>query len=843
MILRHVLATAFLLLASLAAGAARAEPRLALVIGQGAYAAGELPTAVNDAALVGQTLTSAGFEVVQGRDLNQGDLRRIIRDFLDGVQTATPDTTVVIYVAGHALQVEGEDYLVPTDARIARESDVPIEGYRVSDIIRSLSATPGATRLVILDAARAYPLPPGGQGLARGLAIVEPPPSFLVAFSAAPGAVAPEGQGPYGAYATALVEMMREPGIDPAGLFARVRLRVHEITRGRQTPWHAANLNAPFTFFEPVEATAAAPVRERRIASASAEDAYSFAVEQDTIQAYQEFLRAYPGHPLAGRVKLLLAARREAVIWRRTVLRNSPEAYWTYLRRYPNGPHTSDARRRLTRLSVPVAPPPDFDEVAYRDVPAPLPGEVIEIRETVYVDTDLPPPPRAPVYLLPEREEYITRLEAPPPAPARGILPIPIPIPIPLRARAPAEFRPPIAPLTPQGPVTIPLAAPPLQARPGAPSAGARPGQFAPQPQAGPAQPGVPGQPGLRGPITPLVQQQPQPAAGAPSAGAPEASAPAASPPAAASGAPVRPSSLPPGTAPGQPRGPGRQERDRAPSEPAPRRARRAPPRNRAPARSGPGRSPAAPAQPGRPVFPARVLARSRRPRVPTARRARRQPPVSRVPRPRPRDPRPRLRRPPRPPPAPRLARQPRRPGRAPANRPGRHPVRGRGHAGPVRRRAKPARHLPTRCAGVSQEHRDVRPVRRGPPSRAFKRRRAPQRPARRRREPNRRRKAAPPRSSVSRARRRRTRREPRRRRRRPAAAVQRPAPPVVAQPPRPAAPAPGAPPAQQQVKPAAPPAAAAPRPAAAPPRPQPGGPPKCVLPNGQPCPPPGARP
>ena len=244
---------------------------------------------------------------------------------------------------------------------------------------------------------------------------------------------------------------------------------MHEITRGRQTPWHAANLNAPFTFFEPVEATAAAPVRERRIASASAEDAYSFAVEQDTIQAYQEFLRAYPGHPLAGRVKLLLAARREAVIWRRTVLRNSPEAYWTYLRRYPNGPHTSDARRRLTRLSVPVAPPPDFDEVAYRDVPAPLPGEVIEIRETVYVDNDLPPPPRAPVYLLPERDEYITRLEAPPPAPARGILPIPIPIPIPLRARAPAEFRPPIAPLTPQGPVTIPLAAPPLQARPGVP--------------------------------------------------------------------------------------------------------------------------------------------------------------------------------------------------------------------------------------------------------------------------------------------------------------------------------------------------------------------------------------
>ncbi|MFL4975449.1 MAG: caspase family protein [Microvirga sp.] len=834
MILRHVVATAFLLLASFGAGAARAEPRLALVIGQGAYAAGELPTAVNDAALVGQTLTSAGFEVVQGRDLNQGDLRRIIRDFLDGVQTATPDTTVVIYVAGHALQVEGEDYLVPTDARIARESDIPIEGYRVSDIIRSLSATPGATRLVILDAARGYPLPPGGQGLARGLAIVEPPPSFLVAFSAAPGAVAPEGQGPYGAYATALVEMMREPGIDPAGLFARVRLRVHEITRGRQTPWHAANLNAPFTFFEPVEATAAAPVRERRIASASAEDAYSFAVEQDTIQAYQEFLRAYPGHPLAGRVKLLLAARREAVIWRRTVLRNSPEAYWTYLRRYPNGPHTSDARRRLTRLSVPVAPPPDFDEVAYRDVPAPLPGEVIEIRETVYVDTDLPPPPRAPVYLLPERDEYITRLEAPPPAPARGILPIPIPIPIPLRARAPAEFRPPIAPLTPQGPVTIPLAAPPLQARPGAPSAGARPGQFAPQPQAGPAQPGVPGQPGLRGPITPLVQQQPQPAAGAPSAGAPEASAPAASPPAAASGAPARPSSLPPGTAPGQPRGPGAAGTrpgaigtgapPGAAPQPSPGAIRPGPggpgaagaagvpgPRpgaiTPAPGAYGtPGSTPAA-GQPGASAptpgsvtapAPAATTATTASPGAATApaRQGARQPsggslgqgagargpgsPAGEAGAASPDEMRRRQ-----------LGTQGRAPGAARPAEPGIQATPGAAAPRPPAPRTQPPPE-----GGAAGIQRVARPT---PPD-------APR--------------ATPPQAA-------------------PAAAVQRPPPPIVAQPPRPAAPAPGAPPAQ----PAAHPAAAAPRPAAAPPRPQPGGPPKCVLPNGQPCPPPGARP
>jgi uncharacterized caspase-like protein len=243
------------------ASAQQQQQRLALVIGQSAYEGRQLATAANDAGLIAQTLTSAGFEVVQGRDLNQADLRRIVRDFLDGVQTATPDASVVVYVAGHALQVEGEDYVIPTDARIARESDIPIEGYRVSDIVRALSAAPGATRVVILDTGREYPLPPGAQGIARGLALMEPPPGFLLAFAAAPGTTAPDGPGPYGPYATALVEMMREPGLSPDALFARVRLRVHEATAGRQTPWHAANLNTRFVFFEPIDAAAAPPPR------------------------------------------------------------------------------------------------------------------------------------------------------------------------------------------------------------------------------------------------------------------------------------------------------------------------------------------------------------------------------------------------------------------------------------------------------------------------------------------------------------------------------------------------------------------------------------------------------
>ena len=505
------------------AAGASAEPRLALVIGEGAYRTGELPTAANDAGLVAQTLQSAGFEVVQGRDLGANELRQIVRDFLDRAQNAGPDTSAVVYVSGHGVQLEGENYLVPVDARIARDSDVPIEGFRLSDLMRSLATTPVRVRVVMVDAAREHPLAATGQPIAKGLGLVDAPQGFLVAFSETPDRAASDGRGPYGPYAAALVEMMRQPGIALDDLFARVRLRVHESTGGRQTPWHAANLNgASITFFEPADTTAAAPpLHERRIASASPEEAYALAIEQDTIPAYQDFLRTYPDHPLARRVKVVLAARREAIVWRRTASRNSPNAYWTYLKLYPRGPHAPDCHRRLARLSAPLAPPPEFVEVEYVDLPPPLPViETVEVTErTVTYFEDLPPPPPAPVYLLPPPPvEVVTIVSAPPPPPpAAGILPIPIPIPIPVRAQPPAQFFAPVAPVTPQGPVVIPVANPPVvhvanttvvntsqtsptqPASPGAQSAGPAGARTA-QPQAV-----VPGQPGLLAPIRPLA--------------------------------------------------------------------------------------------------------------------------------------------------------------------------------------------------------------------------------------------------------------------------------------------------------------------------------------------------
>ena len=396
---RAIVFSAFVLTAVLGeASVAAAQDRLALVIGQGAYQARALPTAVNDAGLIAQSLTSAGFEVVQGRDLSASDLRSLVRDFLDKVQDLEPGSTVAVYLAGHGVQLEGENYLLPVDARIERDVDVPIEGFRLSDLVRSLERSPAQARVIVADMARDYPLGSAGEPVAKGLALMEAPAGFLVAFSSAPNIVAADGQGPYGAYATALAEMIRQPGLPLDEVFARARLRTHEATNGQQIPWHTANLgNASFAFFEQAEGADRPLVREvRRIEDVPAEEAYAIAVERDTIQGYQDFLRRYPDHRLARRVTALLAARREAVVWRRTLARNTREAYWTYLRHYPNGPHAPDSRRRLARLSAPYAPPAVFDEVVYEDLPPPLPEvERVEVVEVVTIIRDVPPPPDA----------------------------------------------------------------------------------------------------------------------------------------------------------------------------------------------------------------------------------------------------------------------------------------------------------------------------------------------------------------------------------------------------------------------------------------------------------------
>ncbi len=146
------------------------------------------------------------------------------------------------------------------------------------------------------------------------------------------------------------------------------------------------------------------------------------------------------------RVRAIVAARREAIVWRRTYRTDTPPAYWSYLDRYPRGPHAADARRRLAILSAALEPPPSYAAIEY-DVPPPPPDEIVYIdRPVLYFDDPVfafAPPPPPPVYFLPPPEPEFVVLPPPPPPIGVFVLPVPVFVAMPLYVRPPVYVRPP----------------------------------------------------------------------------------------------------------------------------------------------------------------------------------------------------------------------------------------------------------------------------------------------------------------------------------------------------------------------------------------------------------------
>ena len=447
-----------ILLVAGALGPARAqqqEKRIALVVGNGAYSKSPLATTANDAGLIAQTLQAAGFDVVGARDLDGDTLRKSLRDFIQKAQASGPGTVAMIYLAGYGVQLAGENYFIPVDSNITRDTDIPTEGLRISDYARQLAAIPLKANIIVLDAARAQPFVEGGQQpIASGLALVEPDPNMLIAFNAAPGTVAPEEPGPYGIYAQSLAEMIRTGGLSLPEVFDRVRLRVNEASKGAQVPWDDQKVSTTFSFFErgpdapPPQAAPdqVAAIRNKPIRDLGVQDAYAAALERDTLPAYEEFLAAYPGDPLAKRVMAIVAARREAITWRRTYRADTPDAYWSYLRRYPRGPHAGDARRRLAILTAPIEPPPTFAMMDY-GLPPPPPEEIVYVDRPVLYFSDpdfgFAPPPPPPVYYLPPPPPDFVVLAPPLAVVGLFVLPQPVFVPIPAFYSPPVYVAPP----------------------------------------------------------------------------------------------------------------------------------------------------------------------------------------------------------------------------------------------------------------------------------------------------------------------------------------------------------------------------------------------------------------
>ncbi len=230
-----------------ASGQALADKRVALVIGNSNYQnVTPLTNPANDATTVTDMLKKAAFEVVESRrDLKYMEMRRALRDFTDKARNAD---VAVIYFAGHGLEVDGTNYLVPIDAALERDVDVDDEAISLNRIL--LAAEPATKlRLIILDACRDNPFARkmkrtlASRALSRGLVGVEAnKPNTFIAFAAKEGSTAADGDGNNSPFSAALVKYLTKPGLDIRKAFGFVRDDVMNATGNQQEPYTTNSL-------------------------------------------------------------------------------------------------------------------------------------------------------------------------------------------------------------------------------------------------------------------------------------------------------------------------------------------------------------------------------------------------------------------------------------------------------------------------------------------------------------------------------------------------------------------------------------------------------------------------
>jgi uncharacterized caspase-like protein len=289
--------SALLLAAACLAGSpALAQKRVALVIGNSSYdKVARLTNPSSDAGLVAETLKAVGFDSVDLRhDLKVNDMRRALRDFVD---KSTDADVAVVYFAGHGIEVDGVNYLIPTDAVLDRDRDIYDEGLPLERVLVSVEPA-RKLRLVILDACRDNPFMKtmkrtlASRAIGRGLAKVEPTsPNTLIAFASKAGSTASDGDGKNSPFTAALVNHVTKPGLDLRKAFGYVRDDVLKSTNNRQEPYLYGSLGGDDLSLVPAKPDAAGPQADPR--SAIRRD-YELALQLGTRDGWEAFLSQHP---------------------------------------------------------------------------------------------------------------------------------------------------------------------------------------------------------------------------------------------------------------------------------------------------------------------------------------------------------------------------------------------------------------------------------------------------------------------------------------------------------------------------------------------------------------------
>ena len=336
---RHgsLLPWAAVILSALLSFPAPAAQRVALVIGNATYAhVPALANPLNDAADIGGALDRLGFAVTRLENADRASLWRGLQEF---ALAASASEIAVVFYAGHGIEVDQRNFLVPVDARLASDQDVEFEAVPLELVSRAVERASGL-RLVILDACRENPFAVQMQragatrSIGRGLARVEPSGETLVAYAAKEGTVASDGAGRNSPYSEALLGHLEEPGLEVGLMFRKVRDAVVGLTGGRQEPFVYGSLSSRGVYL----AAAAAPP-----AAAAVTPMQPSGAEESG----------------ASRV----VAQGELLFWESVKDSEDPADIRVYLDHYPGGTYEALARNRLKRL-----------DATAKDTAAPVPG-------------------------------------------------------------------------------------------------------------------------------------------------------------------------------------------------------------------------------------------------------------------------------------------------------------------------------------------------------------------------------------------------------------------------------------------------------------------------------------
>lgn len=305
-------------LSSALAGAALADKRVALIVGNSAYVnIPRLENPRNDAKLIADTLRTLGFTLVGGNaqlDLDKEGLDRAVQEFGGQLQGAD---VALFYYAGHGIGIRGTNFLVPVSANPIREADVDFQMLDSNLVLRQMEGAGAKLNIVILDACRNNPF--SGRGLRSsnsGLSQMQAPEGTMISFATQPGNVALDGADGNSPYTTALAAAMRKPGLDIFRTFNEVGLAVSAATAGAQKPFLTSSPIQGEFFFGPPNPAAQAAVAA--IAAPSQPDlalqAWSVIQNSTSVAVVEDFIRQFSTTPYGSMARARLDELRKSQV-------------------------------------------------------------------------------------------------------------------------------------------------------------------------------------------------------------------------------------------------------------------------------------------------------------------------------------------------------------------------------------------------------------------------------------------------------------------------------------------------------------------------------------------------